>query len=186
MSDKSQAVPCGWWACPLSIEDRPKDDSSPCNDYNWAAGSESPCKGKRMTAPTISEKNMREADEIVRKYHSASRFELHLGQLIATALQSKDDEIERYAHLLNHIYREVSSLEDFDADSLKKEIEATINGTKIYNDTKVLEREIERLRAAAKAIINEGLDTGGLPILAGLMHDLREALAAHDQRREGK
>lgn len=55
-------------------------------------------------------------------------------------------------HLLNHIHREVASLEDFDAASLMKEIEQTLSGSKIFNDNKVLEAERDRYKEALELI----------------------------------
>lgn len=60
-------------------------------------------------------------------------------------------EEERNAahHLLNHIHREVASLEDFDAASLMEEIEQTLNGTKVFDDNKFLHEKISTLEAEA-------------------------------------
>lgn len=55
------------------------------------------------------------------------------------------DTIDACHHLLNHIHREVASLEDFDAQSLMTEIEQTLNGTKIYDDNKALQAKVAEL-----------------------------------------
>jgi len=39
---------CDWWACPKR-DNPPKDqhEGKPCDNYNWAAGTESPCTGEK-------------------------------------------------------------------------------------------------------------------------------------------
>ena len=43
-------------------------------------------------------------------------------------------EIERRDRVLLHILNEVSALEDFDAETLREEITATIQGAKVFHD----------------------------------------------------
>lgn len=75
-------------------------------------------------------------------------------------LQTKLDSVY---HLLNHIHREVSSLEDFDAASLMTEIEETLNGTRIFNDNKHLHDSLKKIIDAAKDVfIASNQDSGSV------------------------
>jgi hypothetical protein len=56
------------------------------------------------------------------------------------------DYEDKYVRLLTHIHQEVSALEDFDAESLMKEIEECIGDQRYFNDNLALHEEIERLR----------------------------------------
>lgn len=43
-----KGILCDWWACPAMNVDthgRVQNEGTPCSNYNWAAGSESPCTG---------------------------------------------------------------------------------------------------------------------------------------------
>lgn len=76
------------------------------------------------------------------------------GYKAATAASA--ERVAALEHLLNHIHREVASLEDFDAGSLMEEIEQTLSGTKVFDDNKALCEEITRLKAANK-VLRDGL-----------------------------
>lgn len=39
---------CDWWACPKNNNSSTKEhEGTPCDKYNWAAGTESPCTGNK-------------------------------------------------------------------------------------------------------------------------------------------
>lgn len=69
-----------------------------------------------------------------------------------SALESK---LAAVKHLLNHIHREVASLEDFDAESLMQEIEATISGERIFDDNKYLHEQLAAAKESNEALMRE-------------------------------
>lgn len=67
-------------------------------------------------------------------------------------IRKLEEERDAAYHLLNHIHREVASLEDFDAASLMEEIEQTLNGTKVFDDNKFLNEKILELESLIQNI----------------------------------
>lgn len=120
-------------------------------------------------------------------YDEITRRLLATIQHYRTEAETAKAERQRLVNLLVHVHNEVAVLEDFDADSLMKEIGQAISGEKAFEDNVALESALSAAREALKPFakhadtFGKGWERNGKTLFScGPFDDARSILATSD------